>query len=96
MERNIKLPVRCPSCAQHLYVTALTCPSCSTQVTGNYALPLLARLTLEEQQFILDFFLQSGSLKEMAKRMNKSYPTVRNKVDDLIEKIMILSQQDWE
>ena len=96
MERIIKLPVRCPSCAHHLQVSALTCPSCATQVTGDYALPLMARLSVDEQSFILDFFLQSGSLKEMATRMNKSYPTVRNKVDDLIEKINLLSQQDWE
>jgi hypothetical protein len=91
-----KLPVHCPSCTSPLQVTALTCPACTTQVMGQFALPLLARLSVEEQQFILDFFIQSGSLKEMAAKMNKSYPTIRNKVDDIIEKITILSQQDWE
>ncbi|RZJ74088.1 MAG: DUF2089 family protein, partial [Flavobacterium sp.] len=29
----------------------------------------------------------SGSLKEMASQMGISYPTVRNKLDDLIAKI---------
>jgi hypothetical protein len=41
----------------------------------------------EEQNFILQFFLNSGSLKEMAAQMGNSYPTVRNKLDDIIAKI---------
>jgi len=47
----------------------------------------LLSLTEEEQNFVLEFFLSSGSLKEMAQKMGNSYPTVRNKLDDMIEKI---------
>lgn len=82
-----KLPVSCPSCESQLYVTQLSCPECQTKVSGNYLLPLLLQIPEEEQQFILDFFLSSGSLKEMASQMGKSYPTVRNKLDDIIAKI---------
>jgi hypothetical protein len=82
-----KLPVRCPSCDNQLSVTELSCKECKTKVSGNYVLPLLLQIPEEEQQFILDFFLSSGSLKEMATQMGKSYPTVRNKLDDIIEKI---------
>lgn len=87
-----KLPVICPSCESKLSVTELSCPECSTKVTGAYILPLLLQIPEEEQQFILDFFLSSGSLKEMANQMGKSYPTVRNKLDDIIEKIKNLNQ----
>ena len=51
------------------------------------ALPLLARLSEKEQQFVLDFVKSSGSLKDMAKNIGVSYPTVRNILDDLIEKL---------
>lgn len=84
---NPKLPVSCPSCESQLSVTELSCPECSTRVSGRYLLPLLLQIPEDEQQFILDFFLSSGSLKEMANQMGKSYPTVRNKLDDIIEKI---------
>ena len=84
---NPKLPVSCPSCQSQLSVTELSCTECSTKVSGSYLLPLLLQIPEEEQQFILDFFLSSGSLKEMANQMGKSYPTVRNKLDDIIEKI---------
>ncbi|WP_026976447.1 DUF2089 family protein [Flavobacterium tegetincola] len=82
-----KLPDSCPSCESQLTVTELSCPECQTKVSGKYLLPLLLQIPEEEQQFILDFFLASGSLKEMANQMGKSYPTVRNKLDDIIEKI---------
>jgi hypothetical protein len=85
-----KLPVSCPSCEAPLSVSGLTCNTCETSVSGNYALPALLQLSPEEQQFVLRFLLSSGSLKEMAAQMGNSYPTVRNKLDDLIEKVKSL------
>jgi hypothetical protein len=89
-----KLPIACPSCSGSLHVSRLSCPSCATEVSGNYPLPVLMRLASEEQAFILQFFLTSGSLKEMASQMSISYPTVRNRLDDLIEKIKQLSTEE--
>lgn len=83
----MKFPTTCPSCESELNVQVLNCPECSTQVSGNFILPDLMKLTEEEQDFVLKFFLSSGSIKEMAKEYNISYPTMRNKMDDLIQKI---------
>ena len=83
----MKLPIICPSCDHTLNVSQMTCPSCATQVNGDYELPTLLKLNREEQEFVLNFFLSSGSIKEMAKQAGNSYPTMRNKMDDLIEKI---------
>lgn len=43
----------------------------------------------EDLEFIKKFILNSGSLKEIAKIYEVSYPTVRIKLDRLIEKIKI-------
>lgn len=83
----MKLPVCCPSCDATLTVTQLKCDVCATEVSGHYELPLFLQLNREEQEFIMTFFLESGSIKEMAKQANTSYPTMRNKMDDMIEKI---------
>lgn len=83
----MKFPVLCPSCDNKLDVAKLRCKSCETEVIGNFSLPLLMQLNKEEQDFVLQFVLHSGSLKEMANQLGKSYPTVRNKLDDLIEKL---------
>lgn len=83
----MKLPIICPSCEGSLKVSQMKCDHCHTDVNGNYELPLFFKLARDEQDFILDFFLSSGSIKEMAKQAGNSYPTMRNKMDDLIEKI---------
>lgn len=88
----MKLPIHCPSCEQELTVSKLTCNTCHTEVIGKYKLPVYNQLDVEEQEFIIQFLLSSGSLKEMANHLNKSYPTVRNKLDDLINKIKILKE----
>lgn len=85
-----KLPVQCPSCSNSLAVSQLSCTTCQTTVSGNYSLPILLQLSPEEQQFVFEFVLTSGSLKEMASKIGISYPTVRNRLDDLIEKIKVL------
>lgn len=84
---QVKLPTICPSCENLLNVSQMKCNHCETNVNGNYDLPLYFRLPRDEQDFILEFFLSSGSIKEMAKQAELSYPTMRNKMDDLIEKI---------
>ncbi|MCO6183142.1 DUF2089 family protein [Leuconostoc fallax] len=45
------------------------------------------RLEPEEQVFIKRFILSSGSLKQLAREYDVSYPTVRLRLDRLIEKI---------
>lgn len=84
---NKRIPLRCPSCSNRLNVKTLHCTACSTTVEGHYALPVLASLTEEDQKFVLAFVKSSGSLKEMSRQLNLSYPTVRNMLDDIISNI---------
>jgi len=81
------LPAYCPSCNSQLKVKCLKCESCLTEVTGLYDLPVLALLSSDDQQFILRFVINSGSLKEMASELKLSYPTVRNMLNEIIHKI---------
>lgn len=81
------LPTSCPSCQSQLKVMALKCESCNTEVRGLYELPILLRLSEEELQFILRFVKNSGSLKDMSAELKLSYPTVRNMLNDIIQKI---------
>ncbi|MCD8119938.1 MAG: DUF2089 domain-containing protein [Lachnospiraceae bacterium] len=49
----------------------------------------MAGLDDEDVSFIRKFILASGSLKEMAKQYNVTYPTVRLRLDRLIQKMQI-------
>ncbi len=68
-------------------VKRLRCDRCETEVEGLYSLPTLASLTPDDQEFIVEFVKASGSLKEMAAILKVSYPTVRNRLDEVIEKL---------
>ena len=85
--RRGRLPTSCPSCSGALTVTRLACPACETTVHGDYLLPAVLRLGSEDQQFMLAFLLRSGSLKGMSRLYGVSYPTVRNRLDDLIARL---------
>ena len=87
MDKVKHLPQICPSCGSTLRVKAMHCSHCDTNVEGDYAQPALMRISKEDQDFIVDFVLCSGSLKEMAQKMGLSYPTVRNRLDDLISSL---------
>ena len=55
-------------------------------------------LALEEEDasFLKNFVCASGSLKEVARRYEVSYPTVRLRLDRLIQKIKIGDEVDQE
>ena len=52
------------------------------------------QLSAEEQTFISNFIKCSGSLKQMASDMGLSYPTVRNLLDDIIDKLTKLENHE--
>ena len=81
------LPTKCPACNSQLKAKSLICEQCQTEIQGEYELSILARLSPEDQTFILEFIKSSGSLKEMAKILRLSYPTVRNRLDEIIERL---------
>lgn len=82
-----RFPLQCPSCDENLMVKSLRCENCETEVIGAFSVPTLASLDHDDQKFILEFVKSSGSIKVMAQQLKLSYPTVRNRLDDLIDRI---------
>lgn len=89
-----RIPSACPSCDAPLNIRSLHCAACGTTLTGDFTLPALLRLPAAEQQFVLEFVLSSGSLKEMARKMGLSYPTVRNRLDEIIARLNTLTHHE--
>lgn len=89
-----RFPVTCPACGSDMKVKSLACEHCQTTIEGRFDIPVLCRLEAGEQQFLLEYIKNNGSLKEMAKVMNLSYPSVRNRLDDIISRIQKLENSD--
>lgn len=56
-------------------------------IEGEFELPPLAHLTLEEQIFVAAFIKTQGSIKDMEDLFGISYPTVKNRLNKLTEKL---------
>ena len=84
---NKHLPTDCPACGDELKVSRLHCETCDTAVEGKFELPVLCRLSAEEQLLATRFIMASGSLKDLAREYGISYPTMRNRLDELISRI---------
>ena len=76
---------QCPYCDNAMQVTQMACPRCRLAVEGDFPSSRLAHLPTEHQRFIEMFVLASGSLKEIATKTGVSYPTVRSRLDKVID-----------
>lgn len=54
----------------------------------------MTELDEEDIAFIRNFILASGSLKEIAKQYDVTYPTVRLRIDKIIQKIKITESNE--
>jgi hypothetical protein len=83
-----KIITQCPSCnSVKLHVEKIQCEDCHTTFEGKFDIHPLLKLPAEDLQFIMDFVKCSGSLKQMAEQQRVSYPTLRNRLNELIESV---------
>lgn len=78
-------PGRCPVCQAELEVKRLECPGCGTGIDGTFGLCKFCRLTPEQREFMETFIAARGNIKEVERVLGISYPTVRGKLNALIE-----------
>ena len=79
-----QIPFACPSCGGRVLVSELKCAGCDTVIKGEFSPTPLGNLSNEQLSFIRTFVLSRGSIREMEKRLQVSYPTVRARLDEVI------------
>jgi hypothetical protein len=57
------------------------------RIEGSFEPPPLAQLTLEDQVFVAAFVRSHGSIKQMEQSFGISYPTVKNRLNRISEKL---------
>jgi len=82
-------PVNCPVCDHRLATTRLTCPSCSTELSGAFESCEFCVLSSEDRGVLRVFLASRGNMKELERHLGVSYPTARARFDALLGKIGI-------
>jgi hypothetical protein len=64
-----------------LLIERVSVPEKGIAVEGQFALPELARLSLEDQVFVVAFLRSHGSIKDMEQTFGVSYPTIKSRLN---------------
>ncbi len=96
------LPTVCPFCGGELYVTHFYCRECDAHMEGRFISGVFAdlkpeqlafiehfvsRLNPEQLTFIETFVRCEGKINRMEGELGLSYPTIRNRLNEVIRKL---------
>ncbi|KUO70377.1 MAG: hypothetical protein APF81_19480 [Desulfosporosinus sp. BRH_c37] len=82
---DYKMPHQCPVCDHEMKISKLTCTYCPTKIEGEFSSCKFCRLPAEQLIFMEAFVKCRGNIKEVEKELGISYPTVRSRLDSVIE-----------
>ena len=84
--RNLNmLPSHDPISGGELYVSELTCDESGVSIRGRFEIPRYARLDAEQSRFLETFLRCRGVITAMERELGISYPTVRARMDALLQ-----------
>ena len=66
---------------QPIVVERVRIPAKNIAIEGSFELPQLARLSAEDQVFVVAFLRSHGSIKEMEQVFGVSYPTIKARLN---------------
>lgn len=78
------VPTECPVCHDDLHVSQLVCRTCGAEIRGQFEMDRLSQLIPEQRYFVEVFLLCEGKLNCVQDELGISYPTVRNRLDEII------------
>ena len=85
-QKNLhKIPSGDPVSGGPLYISELTGEESGIQIRGKFEIPPYARLDKEQSQFLETFLRCRGMISCVEKELGISYPTVRARLDALLD-----------
>ena len=79
----LKLFEACPACGGSIVITEIRCANCHLKMQGEFTPGLFSSLSSDQLTFVRAFLRVRGNLSEMEKVLGVSYPTIRNKLDEI-------------
>jgi len=76
-------------------VTSVRLEGGDITISGEFELPPLAGLTYEDQVFVSEFVRCHGSIKYMEKAFGISYPTVKNRLNRVVQQLRLVQVQTF-
>lgn len=85
---------RCPVCNETLDITRLHCRHCDTAIEGQFSFGRFGQLSPAQLAFVEVFIRCEGKLNRVEEELNISYPTVRNRLSEVIRALGYEVEED--
>ena len=93
LDHHRRPPADCPACRSELLVTRLSCTACGTEVTGAFTTCAFCAQDDADRALLGLFLLSRGNLKEVERRLGVSYPTARARIDAMVDRLGLRSEE---
>ncbi|MGD9091332.1 MAG: DUF2089 domain-containing protein [Anaerolineales bacterium] len=81
------IPTKCPICGGEVTVTRIYCRDCDTTIEGRFSGGPFSQLTPEQLEFVETFVRCEGKITRMEGELGLSYPTIRNRLHEVIRSL---------
>ncbi len=92
-EKLHPIPARDPVSGGDFYISELANDESGVRLRGRFEVPRYSRLDPEQAKFLETFLRCRGMLNSVEKELNLSYPTVRARLDSLLEALDLATPQ---
>ena len=75
---------------QNIIIERVRLEESGVHIEGEFVLPALARLSGDDQIFVMAFVGTHGSIKDMERLFGISYPTVKNRLEKLADRLQMV------
>ncbi|MCX7800166.1 MAG: DUF2089 domain-containing protein [Fimbriimonadales bacterium] len=94
MSKLYEMPHKDPISGAPLHITELSCEESGVVIRGRFEIPRFARLDGEMSRFLEVFLRCRGVLSCVEKELGVSYPTVRARLDALLQALGLQPLRD--
>ncbi len=84
----------CPVCQGELVYSKLTCSNCKSEFPVNDAISNFDKLTEDQKEFLVLFLKSRGNIKIICEITGFSYPTIKRKLDKLLESLNLSEEKE--
>ncbi len=89
-----KVPAQDPVTGGELYISEVASEESGITIRGKFEIPRYARLEPEQQKFLETFLRCRGMLNSVERELGISYPTVRARLDSLLDALDLTPQKE--
>jgi len=90
------IPSKDPVSGKPLYISELTCEESGVTIRGRFEIPKYCRLDEDQAKFLETFLRCRGTFSVVEKELGISYPTVRSRLESVLQTLGIVPVKEEE